>query len=572
MRLFPACSAKRSDFGPSFGPAWVAIAFGAALLAPPALALGNPEREILEDFFILADGPNWLRNDGWLDPETNPCDWFGVECWPTQAAGSVQIRALRLPANQLAGALDTRIFDIVTDDLDLSGNRLSGALERLPGSPWRVDLSANRLSGPLPAAVSDAHPSPSGTEGIRFLDLSRNAFDGEVPETWPGTAWLSLAGNRLEGTPNALLQSQFPGTGRFLDLSDNRFSGIPLPNLDAGNFLDRNTRWGGGLNLCWNAWQLDDPVLIDAIAEVHVGGPDVLACSNRAREPLDIALSGSWYAPERLGEGVVFHQLDEEQALLYWFTFDDVGQQRWLFGLGRLHEFGADWRALQQSFGRFGIGLVADDEQPGMATRGGFRLDRLGAEVLMAERSYVETDIDRECILLFPQPLACVSGGQSDRLVFERATELAGTSCENRTGFEHLSGAWFNPASDGEGFLIEMLEDGRAAVYWFTYQPDDSGAQAWMIGVGDPLIFPGDGPGLGSVVLSIGELFQPVGARFGEAFDPEDIELLEWGSLHFVFADEDSGFVDWSAHSPAFGSGGFEIQRLTRPALASCAD
>jgi hypothetical protein len=34
----------------------------------------------LTDFFHATNGQNWTKNDGWLQPNTDPCTWFGVTC------------------------------------------------------------------------------------------------------------------------------------------------------------------------------------------------------------------------------------------------------------------------------------------------------------------------------------------------------------------------------------------------------------------------------------------------------------------------------------------------------------
>ncbi|MEN1728482.1 MAG: hypothetical protein AAGJ52_08570, partial [Pseudomonadota bacterium] len=41
-----------------------------------------------------------------------------------------------------------------------------------------------------------------------------------------------------------------------------------------------------------------------------------------------------WFNPERSGEGLVVEVLANDQVLLYWFTYDHEGNQRWLQGVG----------------------------------------------------------------------------------------------------------------------------------------------------------------------------------------------------------------------------------------------
>ena len=46
-----------------------------------------------------------------------------------------------------------------------------------------------------------------------------------------------------------------------------------------------------------------------------------------------------------------------------------------------------------------------------------------------------------------------------------------------------MSGSWYDPTHDGEGFVLQILQDDTAVVYWFTY--DEDGAQRWFTGVGN---------------------------------------------------------------------------------------
>ena len=44
-----------------------------------------------------------------------------------------------------------------------------------------------------------------------------------------------------------------------------------------------------------------------------------------------------------------------------------------------------------------------------------------------------------------------------------------------------MSGSWYTPERNGEGFTLQVLEDGTAHAIWFTYPPAGSAAQqAWI--------------------------------------------------------------------------------------------
>jgi hypothetical protein len=154
---------------------------------------------------------------------------------------------------------------------------------------------------------------------------------------------------------------------------------------------------------------------------------------------------------------------------------------------------------------------------------------------------------------------------------YHRLTELAGTTCENQHEAQRFSGAWYNPERSGEGLVVEVLPDGRAVIYWFTYQPDDSSRQAWMIAEGsvrtDPITsLPVPQP---DARIEQAATFQPIGGVYGPDFDPADIELVEWGEISLSFYPASTRF-SWESNDPGFGSGDYNLERLARPMLADC--
>lgn len=122
-----------------------------------------------------------------------------------------------------------------------------------------------------------------------------------------------------------------------------------------------------------------------------------------------------------------------------------------------------------------------------------------------------------------------------------------------------LTGAWYNPARDGEGFLIEMLSGDRALVTWFTYDPN--GEQMWLIGTGT----------VSDNVVTVARLERTSGPVFGAAFDPDLVVRSNWGSVALTFEDCDSGRVDYAGPAD-FGSGRIALTRLTALRHAPCDD
>jgi len=114
-----------------------------------------------------------------------------------------------------------------------------------------------------------------------------------------------------------------------------------------------------------------------------------------------------------------------------------------------------------------------------------------------------------------------------------------------------MSGSWYAPDHDGEGFLLEILDGDRAVVYWFTYAPDD-GVQEWLIGIGE---VSGDR-------IEFSEVQSPSGARFGDAFDPDDVRRTPWGEMTLRFTSCNRAIATYDgpdAHGANFKS----LHRLT---------
>jgi hypothetical protein len=122
------------------------------------------------------------------------------------------------------------------------------------------------------------------------------------------------------------------------------------------------------------------------------------------------------------------------------------------------------------------------------------------------------------------------------------------------------SAAWFDPAHDGEGFMIEMLAGGRAVLYWFTY--DFEGRQDWYIAIGTVqgrrILFP--------------ELLRVSGGEFGPGFDPSGISETVVGSAAFTWTGCNSGFMDWTlaAEHSKERHGRQELSRLSQVMGVDC--
>lgn len=123
------------------------------------------------------------------------------------------------------------------------------------------------------------------------------------------------------------------------------------------------------------------------------------------------------------------------------------------------------------------------------------------------------------------------------------------------------SGSWFDPSRAGEGFTLQVLEDGSAVVVWFTFPPAGSAArQSWILGQNGRVV-------ANRIVFD--DVYTARGARFGPSFDPAAVQLTRWGRLEFTFASCTEGVVGYQGPA-AFGSGSHALTRLTVLDELSC--
>lgn len=265
------------------------------------------------------------------------------------------------------------------------------------------------------------------------------------------------------------------------------------------------------------------------------------------------AQSGSWFTPERNGEGFTLQVLDNGTAHALWFTYPPAGseaQQAWIYASGGRIE---------------GDRIRFEDAVTTRGPRFGASFDPAALRIIPWGTIEFRFTSCNEGEVIYAGPTAWGSGTRR----VTRLTALAELECAGKRrvdpqgartldGLRNRSGAWFDPAHNGEGWNVEELPDGRAQVYWFTY--DELGEQAWTIGVS---------PTSGER-MSIAENLRPVGTRFGTGFDASQVRMPSWGRLELELAGCAQGTVRYESSLASFGSGILRPVRLTTPAGTAC--
>ena len=414
----------------------------------------------------------------------------------------------------------------IQTDIGLSGERLE------PGEWTRIE-SATRLASELGEDVRSARISlrlrdrsdgGQPSDPVRVVWFDQVSLEADVVFVPPnqraalrdlylatdGPNWTeSLGWMDAEGTEcgwHGVTCSDDGSTVVRLDLSGNGLTGELPASMTALTDLVLDE----GLDLCWN--QVLVPGEIAAfIAPRHLGGEPGL-CQGIALERFSRDRAGHYYQLEgREGEGFALHMLGAGAALLYWTTFDDFGQQAWLFGAGRADgrvlripdlyttAIGAEGLVLER-VGRLAMGFEAIDGEPGcsqaimrFSVAGTRFFDQAGRELERLDR-YLGCE----------QPI-------TSNLVAE------------------LRGHWFDLTRTGDGLSLIPYAGDSLILKWTGY--DANGDQEWRIGVARQVA--GD-------VLDFGELLRVSGGNFSGVITPDMLNFEPAGTA--VMRAEDDGW------------------------------
>ncbi len=257
---------------------------------------------------------------------------------------------------------------------------------------------------------------------------------------------------------------------------------------------------------------------------------------------IDNSISGTWQSLGQDGIGYIIELLPDGRVAVSWATFDEQGNQRWLIGIGEI----------------LGNRIVVDNLS--FSTGPSFGPDFDPADAIRQTQAgsleFVFTDCNEGSVEFR-------AFGQSGRLDdFVPTTQIAGIGCQidnvQLPPLAFVSGTWFDPSHNGEGFTIHVLPDGRVIMYWYTF--DSEGNQFWLIGVGTV--------GADNRIV-FNNVRTSSGGRFGNDFDPDDVAPSPWGTVVFELGC-DSGTVTYDSSDPEFGSGTLNLVKLTNIAGIAC--
>lgn len=301
----------------------------------------------------------------------------------------------------------------------------------------------------------------------------------------------------------------------------------------------------------------------------------------RPRHPFGSALnafgfakfsSGAWFDPQRDGEGIVIEELGrpigddptrpitERRVLVTWYTYAPPGDPdpgpRWLIGIGTQTSQGVHVPSMTMTRGaRFGVAFNP-------------------ADVVRSDWGSLSLTIDasRRMRVRYDGPPGWEGGIRTMTLLANVDLNVEpspiGLPPPDPVTISSASGAYFDPAHDGEGIQFQLLPGSnatnkRAFVIFYTY--DLEGRQLWLAGSADNL-----SPLASEITF---QMTRATGAVFGDTFNPATVRREPWGTLTLTIAPRPGpssyrtykvSSMRWSAIDPAFGSGTYPLTRLTR--------
>ena len=128
------------------------------------------------------------------------------------------------------------------------------------------------------------------------------------------------------------------------------------------------------------------------------------------------------------------------------------------------------------------------------------------------------------------------------------------------------SGSWFNPEQSGHGINVEILDEERAVIYWYTY--DLEGNPLWLTALGsnsqvDLVPWGPLGPGPQGIRVEATAYYHE-GMLYGK-FDPATNNRQEWGTIVLVFPYDscNTAQMEWYPVMEGFSQGSTHLSRLT---------
>lgn len=432
--------------------------------------------------------------------------------------------AIYLYNNVFSGNAPTVRIENRSGTIRMHGNTLSGSGEAIDS------IADARLLGNLfdmtPNSNEKATCNDFGSGAFSSLGYNINSDDAcsldattDLSNTNPGLAVPNASGIVALQPQSVAIDSG--AVNPMVDAGDWILPCGPIDIRGLGRPQDAN---GDGVFECdRGGWEMQ-------------GGPDI-----------GPGQSGAFFDPTRPGEGVFVEMLEGGLAFIAIFTYEpNATAPAWFVGLGRV----------------VGNSIVVTDLQRPVGGLWGAGFDP----------DSVERRSSGTMSLVFP---SCEAEASPGRLVFDgfspdgfepllvaaqRLTTIV--SCDSFTAQQTgLSGSFFDVNRSGEGVFVQWLDANNVVVIMYTF--DTGGNQLWFINdTGRTQIE-------GNTVTA--EMLYPASLTgFGRDFDPNEISLLDFGTITATWNGCDAVDFNVAPRLEGFEAVSYEYVRLTTLAGTQC--
>jgi len=284
------------------------------------------------------------------------------------------------------------------------------------------------------------------------------------------------------------------------------------------------------------------------LAEGHYGafyGPLL----NNPESQIGAGHSGAWFNPETSGQGQLIDVDPASQYMfLAWFTYTDgdgvmAEEQHWFTAQGHYSGTTADLTVYETLGGQFAAPGEVATNPVGQAI---VKFSDCGS----GQMDYVIDTSNRQGSV----PLQRLIPDSDD--VCEQRAENRIESVPITSG---MDGAWFDPDSPGQGFLLDVRSGADGGKYlfaaWFTYGDETESGQRWLTA---------QGPFEGSTATV--DVYVTTGGRFDS---PQPVETVAAGTMTINFMDCSNAVLEYFLTEDG-AQGTIAIQRLMPESNALC--
>ena len=238
--------------------------------------------------------------------------------------------------------------------------------------------------------------------------------------------------------------------------------------------------------------------------------------------------AGLWTVDGVNNQGVSIEILNDDRVVIY-AQVNHNGEDLWLFGYGEFNNNIIDMGVARTSGADFGQNFNPDDVQ----------IEPIGSAVItLSACNQAELMVD-------------LTGISTDSYALTKTVEVAGNECANNTKVlpNGISGSWFDPSRNGEGFSLVMFKDNtqsKAHVSWYTY---DQGQPLTLTGIAE----------VNGQTLTVNELKSFTGADFLSGTS----QAINRGQLNMTWDKCRTAQVNYDLSESGLDSGVMDLVQLS---------